>query len=41
MDFIGSGGNPAYFNRYAYVGNDPVNAIDPTGEFAVFGAVIG
>ena len=34
---------PEYFNRYAYVGNDPVNKNDPTGEFAnfVIGAVIG
>ena len=24
-------GGPAYFNRYAYVANDPVNAWDPTG----------
>ena len=24
-------GGPGYFNRYAYVGNDPVNATDPTG----------
>ena len=24
-------GGPAYFNRYAYVANDPVNAADPTG----------
>jgi hypothetical protein len=25
-------GGPAYFNRYAYVANDPVNGTDPTGQ---------
>ncbi len=25
-------GGVRYFNRYAYVGNEPVNAFDPTGE---------
>lgn len=25
-------GDPRYFNRYAYVGNDPINYIDPFGE---------
>ena len=28
-------GGPAYFNRYAYTANDPVNAIDPGGEETV------
>ena len=26
-------GGVGYFNRYAYVGNDPLNMTDPTGEF--------
>ncbi|SDM91289.1 RHS repeat-associated core domain-containing protein, partial [Maricaulis salignorans] len=25
-------GGPGYFNRYAYVGNNPLNATDPSGE---------
>jgi len=27
--------NPRMFNRYAYTFNDPVNAVDPDGEFTV------
>lgn len=42
MDFLGSGGNPAFFNRYAYVLNDPVNKLDLTGEAAQdFGHAVG
>ncbi len=32
---------PYMFNRYTYVNNDPVNMIDPDGEFGIFGAVLG
>jgi len=28
-------GGPAYFNRYAYTANDPMNYVDPTGESIV------
>ena len=35
MDFVGSGGNPGYFNRYAYTMNDPVNNTDPDGQACV------
>jgi len=31
----GSIGNPATMNRYPYVGNDPVNSIDPTGRWGI------
>lgn len=34
MDFVGSGGDPRFFNRYSYTANDPINLIDPDG--AVF-----
>ena len=35
VDFIGSGGDPRYFNRYSYTANDPINMIDPDGEQTV------
>jgi hypothetical protein len=28
--------NPQSFNRYAHVGNDPVNLVDPTGLFCIY-----
>jgi uncharacterized protein RhaS with RHS repeats len=28
-------------NLYAYVGNDPINAADSTGEFGIIGAAVG
>jgi len=30
-------GSPTYFNRYSYVGNDPINMIDPYGMYACDG----
>lgn len=31
MDFMGSGSDPRYFNRFSYTANDPINATDPSG----------
>ena len=31
----GSISNPQSFNRYAYVGSDPINSVDPYGLFAI------
>jgi RHS repeat-associated protein len=33
--------SPQMLNRYAYVVNDPVNLIDPTGSFPSLGGIIG
>ena len=33
-------GTPQQFNRYSYTWNDPVNAIDPDGEFLVIAACL-
>jgi RHS repeat-associated protein len=36
---MGSPGDPQSWNRYAYVRNDPINAIDPTGQ-SVFSWIV-
>jgi len=45
--FVPAAGNPASFNRYAYVVNDPQNYTDPSGYFSfksflgnIFGSII-
>ena len=39
VGFLESGLDPLYFNRYAYVGNDPINATDPDGRTTVYSTV--
>lgn len=39
VDFLQSGNDPRFFNRYAYVYNDPTNGIDPDGEWGIVGAL--
>ena len=29
------------YNAFAYCGNNPINRFDPTGEFGIWGAVVG
>ena len=36
-----SADKPFMFNRYSYTFNDPVNMVDPDGEFGVLGALVG
>jgi RHS repeat-associated protein len=34
-------GNPQAMNRYAYVSNNPIRHIDPSGHFGILGAIVG
>jgi hypothetical protein len=39
--FFGNSSDPQSFHKYGYVHGDPIQMIDPTGEFGVVGLLIG